>query len=245
MTLRIMAILPAYNEDQMIAQTIENVLPFVDELVVVDDGSTDKTYQHAQKYPVTILHHRKNKGKGAAIYTGVKYFNKSDCDILFQIDSDGQHRPKFMQKFLQVLESDPTVDMVVASRFGTVDWIENMPFLRKISNLLSRFGLWILYGGFVVEDPQNGYRAYRKSATKVLDFAPKNGKKRYGFEAETILLIYARIAGLKIGTIHIPSLYFGDRESKFSLFMDTWSIPLAMLKYFFVLKPWLYRRNFK
>ncbi len=240
---KIMAIIPAFNEEQAIGSTVETVKPYVDQVVVVDDGSTDRTRQIAKEHGATVISYLPNMGKGTALYMGAKYFMESDCEFLFTIDGDGQHRPEYIPEFMKKFE-DPSVDMVVASRFGTVDWIENMPFIRKLSNLLSRFGLWILYNGFVVEDPQNGFRAYRRRAAKILNFKPKR-KGRYGFEAETEILIDARIKGLKIETVHLPSIYFEDRVSKFSLFKDTWTIPGVMLKNFFKRKPWLYRRNFK
>ncbi|RMG36713.1 MAG: glycosyltransferase family 2 protein [Methanobacteriota archaeon] len=240
---RVMAIIPAFNEEKAIGQTVDSVKSYVDKVVVINDGSTDQTKEIALEHGATVVSYNPNMGKGTAIYIGTQYFLKSGFDFLFTIDGDGQHRPEYIPKFMKAFQ-DPTVDMVIASRFGTVDWVENMPFLRKLSNLLSRFGLWILYNGFVVEDPQNGYRAYRNTAVKVLDFRPKK-KGRYGFEAETEILIDARIKGMKIATIHLPSLYFEDRVSKFSLFRDTWTIPGVMLKNFFKRKPWLYRRRFK
>lgn len=240
---KVMAIIPAFNEEVMIGKTIDSVKPYVDKVVVINDGSTDLTSQIALEHGATVISYSRNMGKGTAIYVGTQYFHKSGYDILFTIDGDGQHRPEYIPKFLHAFE-DTSVDMVIASRFGTIDWVENMPFLRKISNLLSRFGLWILYNGFIVEDPQNGYRSYRRSAIKVLDFKPKR-KGRYGFEAETEILIDARLKGLKIATIHLPSIYFEDRESKFSLFRDTWTIPGVMVKNFFKRKPWLYRHRFK
>ncbi len=239
-----MAVIPAYNEEQVIGKTIQQVKSYVDKIVVINDGSTDRTKEVCEELGVAIVSYRPNRGKGYAIYQGVQYFLKSDFEFLFTIDGDGQHRPEYIPLFLKKFRNDPEVGMVIASRFGTEDWIYNMPFLRKLSNLLSRFGLWILYNGFIVEDPQNGFRAYRREAVKRLNFS-QSRRKRYGFEAETEVLIDARIKGIKISTIHLPSIYFEDRKSKFSLFRDTWTIPGVMVKHFFKRKPWLYRHRFK
>ncbi len=244
-SMRTLAIIPIYNEEESIASTIQSVRGYVDEIVVVNDGSTDNSVQVALNEGVKVISIKPNRGKGMALYVGAEYFKKSDFDIMFTIDGDGQHNPEHIEKFIKIFEKNPECGMVIASRFGTIDWVENMPFLRKISNLLSRFGLWILYGGYRIEDPQNGFRAFRKSAAMKLDFSPQDMQKRFGFEAETMILIEARVTGVKVCHVHIPSLYFDDRVSKFSLLMDTWTIPVAMIKYFFIKKPWLYRRRFK
>ena len=243
--MRKLAIIPIYNEELSIGDTIDKVRPYVDGIVVVDDGSTDNSAEIVKSKGVTVIRIKPNRGKGMALYIGAKYFLKSDYDVMFTIDGDGQHNPIYISKFMEIFEENPDCGMVIASRFGTIDWVKNMPFLRKISNLLSRFGLWILYGGYNIEDPQNGFRAFRKSAVKHLDFSPINMQKRFGFEAETMILIEARVKGVKVKHVHIPSLYFEDRISKFSLLMDTWTIPVTMLKYFFIKKPWLYRYKFR
>lgn len=241
--MKVLAVIPAYNEEDSIAATILKTARYVDGIVVVDDGSTDRTSEQATKSGVKVVRLAKNRGKGAALHKGMQVFLESEYDVVFTIDADGQHDPRYIPHFIKLIE-EKGVEMVVASRFGTKDWLENMPFMRKISNLLSRFGLWILYNGYIVEDPQNGFRAFTRAAVEMIDFSSPNPKKRFGFEAETKVLIEARIHGVRQGVLHIPSLYFEDRVSKFSLLMDTWSIPLLMLKYFFIYKPWLHRHKF-
>ncbi len=241
----ILVVIPAYNEEETIVPTVEKIKRYTNNIVVVDDGSTDKTASLARGTGVKVISYQPNQGKGMALQAGRRFFlEETEFEIMLIMDGDGQHQPKYIPLFINKFNSDPEIDFVLASRFGTDDWVYNMPFLRKISNLLSRFGLWVLYFGYVVEDPQNGFRAFDRKALKILDFKPQFPKERYGFEAETEILIDARIHGLKHGTIHIQSLYFDDRISKFSLFMDTWKIPGVMVKNFFARKPWLYRRRF-
>lgn len=237
--IRILAVCPAYNESGRIGPLLEKLIPLVDQVCVVDDGSTDNTHEEANQKEVIILKHSTNRGKGAAIRTGIKYFMKSDFDIVLFIDGDGQHSPLDIRKFRRkIINSD--AEVFIASRFGSDQWINNMPFLRKISNLLSRFGIWVLYNGLVIEDPQNGYRAYRREAIENIECYTT------GYEAETEILIDAYIKGFEFDTVHIESIYDGhEHSSKFSLLMDTWRIPGIMVKLFFRRKPFLLRSKRK
>ncbi|MHA2252034.1 MAG: glycosyltransferase family 2 protein [Candidatus Kariarchaeaceae archaeon] len=235
---RLMVICPAFNEEGRIGPLLRKVKPFADELVVVDDGSSDGTFKEANQETVTILTHLKNMGKGYAIRTGMKHFlENSSCEYLIFLDGDGQHNPRDIPKFILKFEENPDCDIVVASRFGTDEWIKNMPFPRKLSNLLSRFGLWILYNGLVISDPQNGYRAYRRRAVDYVQF------KTNGYQAETEILIESYLMGLSFETVKIQSIYEDSHKasSKFSLLFDTWKIPGIMMKLFFKRKPWLLR----
>jgi len=233
-----MAIVPAYNEEGRIGPTLDALqsVAGVSEICVVDDGSTDGTLNEVEMRDVTVISHQKNAGKGQAIRSGIEYFLTTKLDIAIFIDADGQHDPQDIPKFLQYYHEHSNCDVVVASRFGTEQWTYNMPFLRKISNLLSRFGIWILYNGFVVEDPQNGYRAYSRRTLEAISFDTN------GYEAETEMLIDAYLKGFNFGTIHIESIYDEEgNSSKFSLLMDTWAIPGIMVKLFFKRKPFLLR----
>ncbi len=239
--LTLMAIVPAYNEAGRIGSTLDKLLTVkgVNEICVIDDGSTDGTYEEAKSRDVTLLRHRVNHGKGQAIKTGIQYFMKQDYQIAVFIDADGQHDPYDIITFRNYFKSHPEVDVVVASRFGTDQWIYTMPFFRKISNLLSRFGLWILYNGLDIQDPQNGYRAYSRKVLGSVTFDTTR------YEAETEMLINAHLSGFKIGRIHIESVYEDENTSKFSLLMDTWTIPGVMLRQFFRFKPFLNRKQLR
>ncbi len=233
--MKILAICPAYNESGRIGSLLDKLIPMVDQVCVVDDGSTDNTYEEANERDVIILQHSINRGKGAAISTGIEYFLKSDFEVILFIDGDGQHSPQDINKFRKKIKNSDA-EVFVASRFGSEHWIKNMPFLRKISNLLSRFGIWVLYNGLIIEDPQNGYRAYRRKAIANIECYTT------GYEAETEILIDAYLKGFEFDTVHIECIYDGhEHSSKFSLLMDTWRIPGIMVKLFFRRKPYLLR----
>ena len=241
--MKIMAIIPAYNEEQTISTVIRKTNQHVDDVVVINDGSTDRTAKHAKQSGATVIHVHPNSGKGVALYVGFQIFLNSNADVAITLDGDGQHDPKYIMKFIKRLNSDSELGIILASRFRTSDWQKNMPFIRKVSNLLSRFGLWVLYNGLIIEDPQNGFRLYTKNAIKMLRYSGSRSKIKAGFEEETKILIEARIARVKIGVVSVPSLYFEDRKSKFSGLHDTWKIPAVMVKSFFSTRPWLHRKG--
>ncbi len=233
--LSIMAIVPCYNEEGRIAKTLNKLIPEVDSVCVINDGSTDNTIKEIENIDnIDIISYSINRGKGYAIKQGINHFLKSNFDVVLFIDADGQHSPENIKCFKKKFKDN--VDVVVASRFGTKEWQENMPILRKISNLLSRFGIWILYNGFVVEDPQNGFRAYRREVMEVIEF------DTCGYEAETEIIIDAYLKGFRFDKVYIKSIYNNEENhSKFSLFRDTWKIPGVMVRGFFRHKPFIFR----
>lgn len=241
MTISICALVPCFNEEGRIGKTIDLLLAKgsrggVDAICVVDDGSSDNSLVEIRERDVDLVSYSRNKGKGYAIRQGIKYFLKTEHDVIIFIDADGQHNPNDIIKFKRKFIDRPEVDVVVASRFGTEEWLENMPFIRKISNLLSRFGMWVLYNGMNIEDSQNGFRAYRRRAIKIIKFNTN------GYEAETEILIDAYLKGFEIDKVYVESIYSEvENHSKFSIFFDTWKIPGVMVKGFFKFKPFLYR----
>ncbi len=235
-----MAIVPAYNEEGRIGDLLTRLIPVVDHICVIDDGSSDNTYNEASVHNVHIIRHEKNRGKGGAIKTGIGYFLSQNYNILVFIDADGQHSPEDIPRFIYKFKTNPDLDVLVATRFGTDEWVNNMPFMRKISNLLSRFGIWILYNGLIIEDPQNGFRAYKRKVIENIFF------KTNGYQAETEILIDAYLKGYKFGKVSVRSIYSGhENHSKFSLLFDTWKIPGIMVKEFFKRKPFLLRTQEK
>ncbi len=236
-----MVVVPAFNEEDRIGKMLDELIKFenINEILIVDDGSTDNTLDEIKKRNLRVVSHSKNRGKGDALRTGVKEFLQTEHDIIIFIDADGQHDPTDIKKFQKKFEIGND-DIIIASRFGTDQWIKKMPFLRKLSNLLSRFGIWILFNRLIIEDPQNGYRAFRREVFENISF------QKNGYEAETEIIINSHMNGYKIGHVHIETIYDADgNSSKFSLLMDTWKIPNVMIKLFFRLKPFLKNRNRK
>jgi glycosyltransferase involved in cell wall biosynthesis len=150
--MRIITIIPAYNEEKTIKKVIKCVLDYSD-VVVVDDGSSDQTSSLANETGVLVLQHHKNNGKGAAIKTGLKYAMKENYDLIVHLDADGQHDPRCIPKLIEGMD---TVDVRIGSRFHGRS-PQNMPFQRRLSNRLTTHLMRYLTD-YNITDSQSGFR---------------------------------------------------------------------------------------
>ena len=108
---KIFAIIPAYNEEKHINKVVKQTKKYVDNVIVVDDGSKDKTKAAASKAKAIVLRHLVNLGKGASLKTGCDYAVKNNADIMIVIDADAQHDPDEIPKFLETIKN---CDVVLA-----------------------------------------------------------------------------------------------------------------------------------
>ena len=195
---RILAVIPCYNEGIRIGNIVHKTKLYVDEVVVIDDGSRDNTSQIAQDAGANVLVHKKNKGKSAAIRTGFRYALANNFDYVITIDGDGQHNPEEIPIILKnVLENG--YDISIGFRYGTNT---EMPFWRRIGKRVldytTSFG-----GGGKVTDSQCGFRAFNKKAIENLN-RHMNGES---FTAESEQLIKANRLGLTVGEASITCRY--------------------------------------
>lgn len=157
-------IIAAYNEEKAIRKVLQDVSQYCKNIVVVDDGSTDRTFEIAKECGVEVLKHPINRGQGAALKTGIDYALKNGADAIVTFDADGQMQAKeIKQIILPVLEK--TADIVTGSRFlGQT----NIPFLRKI---MLKLAVWFtkFTSGVNVTDAHNGFRAISALAAKQMN----------------------------------------------------------------------------
>lgn len=171
------AIIPAYNEAQHIRKTALEVSKQVDQVIVVDDGSVDKTFEQASKAKVGVLKHIVNMGKGVAMKTGIEYAIQKGADIIVIIDADGQHNPKEISRLISLLKQKK-VDIVL----GTRQMPENTPAIFRLGNWgLNQ--LFKLFFGEKIDDTQNGFRVFRSK------IYPKIKWKSPGYFVETDMII--------------------------------------------------------
>ena len=165
-----LAIIPCFNEEITIGSIVLKTKPHVDEVLVVDDGSSDDTVVIAKQTGATIISHKKNLGKSAAIKTGFKYSITHNYDYIVTLDGDGQHNPAEIPTVLDNVINNGT-DISIGFRYGTNT---EMPTWRKIGKRLLDYATSIGNGG-TVTDSQCGFRAFNKKSVKALN-KKMNGK---------------------------------------------------------------------
>lgn len=190
---KISVIIPAYNEEDGIPLVIEECCDKVDEIIVVDDGSTDRTFAVAQKNAnkkVEIYKHETNKGKVAALRTGVEH---ATGDIIIFTDADYTYPAKYIPDFVKEIEAG--ADLVLGSRF--ID-PENIPFFNRLGNRIFSF-IASYISCINIIDGQTGYRAFKRDMFGKLNVNAKS------LEFETKMTVRAAKLGYKI--VEIPIEY--------------------------------------
>lgn len=194
---KIYIVLPAYCEGKVIKEVIKDIKnEGYTNIIVVDDGSTDNTYDESISTGVKVIYHTINRGKGAATQTGLDAAKVLDADIVVTMDSDGQHNPKDITKLVKPI-LDGKADVVLGSRMLGE---KGMPTSRKFMNNIANFVTYIFFG-VMVSDSQSGFRAYSK---KALD-SVYTYLDRYEFESE--MLGQIKNAKLKIKEVPIKVIY--------------------------------------
>lgn len=186
------ALLPAYDEERTIAQVLEGIrraCPSFD-IVVVDDGSRDRTAEVARRHGAVVLRHPFNMGYGAALQTGYKYAVQAGYDVLVQLDADGQHDPSFIPVLARrVLEGH--ADAVVGSRFllgeGYIP-----PFARRAGMVLFGYIASVVTRRRVT-DPTSGFQAMSR---RVFEFLRTDVFPADYPDADVLILLYR--AGFKV-----------------------------------------------
>lgn len=172
--LKIIAIIPAFNEEKNIRRVIEDIKEHQPKIkiVVINDASTDNTEIEAKKSGGTVITLPLNLGIGGAVQTGLKYAKENDFDIAVQVDGDGQHMASQIEKIIKPIINDET-DVVIGSRFlGEGDY--KTKFWRRIG-----ISIFTLVNSFLVgqriTDNTSGFRAYNKNAISFLSkFYPQD-----------------------------------------------------------------------
>jgi glycosyltransferase involved in cell wall biosynthesis len=209
-SLRVIVLIPAYNERARVGTVVGQALQQVDEVVVIDDGSTDDTAALAEQAGAKVLRHEQNFGKGGAIATALDYFGRSDAAFAVLLDADGQHDPAEIRKFVEAAESE-NADVVVGTRMNDV---KNMPRVRRWTNQFTS----LVAGRLArqkIPDSQCGFRLLRRNVLTDLKFSTAR------FETETEMLIQAGRAGHKIANVPIRTIYEAGRASRIHPWGDT------------------------
>lgn len=201
--MKVIAVIPAYKEETTIADVIERTRSFVDEIIVVNDGSPDHTADVAKAHGATVVSHVINRGLGAAIGTGFAAAQKHHADVVITLDADGQHDPQEIPKFLEAIERG--ADFVIGSRM--IGSESNMPWYRKVANMLGNIFTLVLFGAWVT-DSQSGFRAFTKTALENIQI------KTNRMEVSSELIAEANANHLTIAEVPIKAIYTDYSLSK-------------------------------
>jgi glycosyltransferase involved in cell wall biosynthesis len=229
----VLAVIPAYNESKNIGPVIAEVSKYVDHIIVVDDGSVDRTKEVAANMNARVIRNKRNMGKGFALKRGIIECLRYNPDIVVTIDADGQHDPSEIPKLLSPIISEEA-DVVIGSRYVPGS-ITDAPFYRKIGlYLLNNINRVLVKTS--VTDSQSGYRAYTKN---VLSTILKYDASGYAVEVEQLALL--ENSGFRVMEVPITVKYRGlDITSKSKPFPHGAHILYAIFRIAVERKPLLF-----
>lgn len=159
--MKIFCIIPAWNEEKKILEVVLNAKNFVDEIVVVDDGSTDQTVKVLENANVTVLKHVINRGQGAALQTGNEFALKNGADVVVHFDADGQFLATEIQDVIRPIINGEC-DIVFGSRF--LEKKSKLPFWKEYVIMPTAHIVNKIILGKTLTDPQGGFRAMNREA---------------------------------------------------------------------------------
>jgi len=196
--IRVLAGIAAYNEARYIGSIVLQARQYVDEVIVVDDGSTDNTARVAELAGATIIRHAANRGKGAAIQSILAEARKRKPDILVLLDADSQHDPNEIPALIRPISD--SFDLVIGSREAQKD---KTPRYRRIGQKVLLRSTQ-LASKTNISDSESGFRALSSKAINELDLTEK------GFAIESEMITRAADKNLKITEVPISNIYTTD-----------------------------------
>src|SRR5688572_15598908 len=204
---KVCVLVPTYNNEQTLGKVLSSLLAFTDQIIVVNDGSTDSTSTVLQQFPqISVVDYPQNKGKGFALRTGFRHAVKSGYDYAITIDSDGQHFADDLHKFLEKLENHPAAIIIGARNMDQA----SVPGKSSFGNKFSNFWLWV-ETGLTMSDTQSGYRLYPVKILNNTNFITRK------FEFEIEVLVTSAWRGIEITEVPVR-VFYAEKENRVSHF---------------------------
>ena len=213
--MRIAFVVPAFNEDELLPETIEGALPVVDRLAIVDDGSTDGTGaiadEYRARYPTRIdVIHQRNTGIGGAVIAGMRLLlGRSDVDAMGITPGDNQCDPSLIPVFRRILENEPHVDVAKGSRFIHPQTLHNMPRVRYWGNRGVSLAMQLILGYANMSDVLHGYLLGRRWVFEQMDMS----RIAQGYDLENTMMTEFRRLRCNFGLVPSPSRYGREKSA--------------------------------
>ncbi len=213
---KILVIIPAFNEEKRIAAVIRGVKEHLSEagILIVDDGSCDKTRQKAESEGVKVISHPYNLGYGAALQTGYRFALNEGDDVTVQLDGDGQHDPSFIRALIEKVHQGDA-DIVIGSRFLDAEsrrtgQLYRPPVIRKVGmNFFKLITSLLIHQK--VTDPTSGYQAMNR---KVLEWVSGDQFPVDYPDADVIIMLHR--AGFRIREVPVQMFPSQGKKSMHS-----------------------------
>jgi len=191
--MKVLAVIPAYNEEQSIIKVIDNLYEFAPDvdILVINDGSTDNTATFCiNDGRCMLINMPYNTGLAIAVQTGLRYAAENEYDFAFQFDADGQHKAEYIKDLL--IESENGFDIVIGSRYKKN---KRRLSVRALGSILIN-GAIRMTSGVNLTDPTSGFRVYNKKMLR--EFA-----ENINYEPEPDTIAYLARTGVRIFEIHV------------------------------------------
>jgi len=243
---KIAVVIPAYNEERFISGVMAALPGFIDFILVVDDHSSDATFERATEVAakdprVKVIRNQRNLGVGGATVAGYRKIINSfpDAGIMVKIDGDGQMPIEYLTGLLDSL-IEGSCHYAKGNRFLTGNTLERMPRHRLFGNLVLTLMTKFSSGYWNIFDSQNGFTAIRRECLETIDLSRLH--KGYFFEDD--MLVHLNIHDFKVKDVPIPAIY-GDERSSVKLTRVITSFPFLFLhRYYLRLYNKYVLRNF-
>jgi glycosyltransferase involved in cell wall biosynthesis len=217
--MKTVVLIPAHNEASGVADVVKKTMAQDFPVVVVDDGSQDRTAEVAKAQGAVVIRNEKNLGKGAALRRGFEYILKQGFDAVITMDADGQHDPASLADFIRKVQFGGS-DFIVGNRMSSTD---RMPLIRVLTNRLMSFLLSKKIGQYI-PDTQCGFRFIKTGLLSRMQLWTSK------YEIESEMLIQAGRLGSRIDSIPVKSIYTGQ-TSRIRPIVDTFRFIRLMMQH--------------
>ena len=185
--MKLLTVIPALNAERTIGDVVRKTREQIQDVIVIDDGCSDRTADVARAEGATVLRHDVNRGKGASLKSGFAYAREHEYDAVITLDADGQHLPSEIPKIIKAWQ-ETGADLVIGGRAHLFD---HMLPRRRMAN---RFSAWAIAkaAGTRVSDSQSGFRLYTARLIREVEL------RTDGFDMESEVIIRAGVRKMRI-----------------------------------------------